>query len=435
MKNTLNSKLHTSDKGAHAVSDVLAANQTPGRKVFVGMSGGVDSSVSAALLKEAGYDVTGVFIKVWQPDSTDCGWKDERRDAMRVAAVLDIPFLTLDFSEVYKREVVDYMINEYASGRTPNPDVMCNRHVKFGSFLKYAREHGADFVATGHYAQNVEIENTDRGIRGGNIGGTETVAKPKKYVAESVDNQKDQSYFLWTLHEKDLEYILFPIGHLEKTEVRKLAEKFGLPVFDKKDSQGVCFIGHLDMKEFLKEHIPGAARVGEVLDTTGTVIGSHEGAILYTIGERHGFNHIVKNTDPLPLFVIAKDVKKNTITVAPKSAHVAMDNGGQNGTTLSTQIRLRDVNLHSDFDERLRIGKGAKVELECRIRYRQEKQKCTLMVQTDKNGDPEYIVKFEEFQHGLAEGQSLVLYSDTVSTKNSQKNTTLCIGGGIIELI
>jgi tRNA-specific 2-thiouridylase len=180
------------------------------KTVYVGMSGGVDSSVTAALLKEAGYDVTGVFIKVWQPDSTDCGWKDERRDAMRVAAVLDIPFLTFDFSEQYKKEVVDYMISEYKAGRTPNPDIMCNRYVKFGSFLDEAKRRGVDFVATGHYAQNV-LENGIYSLK------------------EGVDSGKDQSYFLWTLNQNDLKHILFPVGNLQKSEVRKLAEKFKLP--------------------------------------------------------------------------------------------------------------------------------------------------------------------------------------------------------------
>jgi len=182
-------------------------------KVFVGMSGGVDSSVSAYLLKKAGHEVTGVFIRVWQPEGGECTWKDERRDAMRVCAHLDIPFVTLDLRDAYKKGVVDYMIAEYKAGRTPNPDVMCNRQVKFGAFWQWATDQGADHIATGHYAQ----------VKDGQL-------------YEGADKNKDQSYFLWTLQKEELNHIMFPVGHLQKGEVRVIAEKAKLPVFDKKDS-------------------------------------------------------------------------------------------------------------------------------------------------------------------------------------------------------
>ena len=353
------------------------------KTVYVGMSGGVDSSVTAALLKEAGYDVTGVFIKVWQPDSTDCGWKDERRDAMRVAAVLDIPFLTFDFSEQYKKEVVDYMISEYREGRTPNPDIMCNRYVKFGSFLDEANKRGIDYVATGHYAQNIYKNGTYS-------------------LVEGVDASKDQSYFLWTLNQKDLQHILFPIGHLEKTEVRRLAKKFNLPVFDKKDSQGVCFIGHLDMKEFLKEYVH--VEKGNVLNIEGEVIGEHDGSILFTIGERHGFTIFNKTTNSEPYFVVSKDIKANIITVASQS--VMDEKVNELAPNVVNISKLSWVNTKP----------ANHFKCNARIRYRQEKQDCTLEIM-----DNVVKVIFDKHQKGVAEGQSVVLMDG---------NT--CIGGGII---
>lgn len=382
-------------------SQALVTNK---KRVYVGMSGGVDSSVSAYLLKQQGYDVTGVFIKVWQPDSTDCGWKDERRDAMRVAAVLDIPFLTLDFSEQYKREVVDYMIAEYSRGRTPNPDVMCNRHVKFGSFLKYALAQDVDFVATGHYAQNIWNKKTK-------------IFEMK----EGVDDNKDQSYFLWTLTQEDLKHVLFPIGHLEKPEVRKIAEKAVLPVFDKKDSQGVCFIGHLDMKQFLKEHIE--THTGHVLDVDGKVIGKHDGAVLYTIGERHGFTFNTKTTENEPHFVISKDIEKNTITVAPKS-HFENDANHDTASVISARnkARLTNTAFSQDID-----GTYLTKKITARIRYRQEKQTCVIsknIEQENSKTENNYTVEFDTPQKGMAEGQSVVFYDG---------NT--CLGGGILNFI
>ena len=263
------------------------------RRVFVGMSGGVDSSVSAALLKQAGYDVTGVFIRVWQPDWIECNWREDRRDAMRVCAALDIPFITLDLEKEYKRDVIDFMIAEYKAGRTPNPDVMCNKYVKFGGFLDFALKNGADFIATGHYARNID----DR-------------------LIVSKDSNKDQTYFLWTLNQKQLSHVLFPVGHLEKPEVRKLAKKFKLPVADKKDSQGLCFIGKVDFKEFLATFTK--LERGNVLNERKEVIGFHDGAQLFTIGERHGFTITKKTPDDAPYFIVSKDVKANTITVSSK---------------------------------------------------------------------------------------------------------------------
>lgn len=263
------------------------------KTVFVGVSGGVDSSVSAAILKEQGYNVVGVFIRTWTPDFIDCTWRDERRDAMRVCAHLDIPFLECDGEEAYKKGVADYMIEEYKKGNTPNPDVMCNREVKFGVFWDFAKANGADYIATGHYARTKD----------GNL-------------LKGPDETKDQSYFLWTLKNSDLSHTLFPIGHLPKTKVRVLAKKYKLPTAVKKDSQGVCFLGPLDMKDFLKHYIE--IKSGDVLDEKGNIIGSHDGAIFFTLGERHGFT-INKNIDnSKPLYVVSKNIDKNTITVSDK---------------------------------------------------------------------------------------------------------------------
>jgi len=332
---------------------VFATGQAGGDKsvVFVGVSGGVDSSVAAALLKDQGYNVVGVFIRTWTPDFIECTWRDERRDAMRVCAHLGIPFLECDAEEEYKKGVADYMIEEYKKGNTPNPDVMCNREVKFGVFWKFAKAHGADYIATGHYAVNnyqLQITNEKRKPAGKDNcfsqvlgrGGREPVPDHSKsnylfQLSRSPDQSKDQSYFLWTLTQEDLSHVLFPIGHLKKTEVRKLAEKYKLPTATKKDSQGVCFLGPLDMKDFLKHYIE--SKKGEVLLVPSEpvvssiepiegkepkVIGYHSGAVFFTLGERHGFTITEKSEKDKPYYVVGKDIEKNTITVStsPKNS-------------------------------------------------------------------------------------------------------------------
>ena len=266
--------------------------------IFIGLSGGVDSSVSAAILKSQGYKVKGVFIKVWQPGialTGGCTWREDRLDAMRVCTKLDIPFYTLDLQKKYKKEVVDYMIREYKEGRTPNPDIMCNKHIKFGGFFDWAMKNGADYVATGHYAR-VNKTSSDYLLLAGR------------------DKNKDQSYFLWALTQRELSKTLFPVGNIKKTDVRRLARKYGLPTASKKDSQGVCFIGKIDMADFLKHFLK--TKPGKVLGEKGEIIGIHQGAELYTIGQRHGFNitHISPNSGRN--FVIEKNIKNNTITVS-----------------------------------------------------------------------------------------------------------------------
>ncbi|MFZ1075341.1 MAG: tRNA 2-thiouridine(34) synthase MnmA [Minisyncoccia bacterium] len=249
-----------------------------GKTVFVGLSGGVDSAVSAALLLRAGANVTGVFIKGWYPPGMPCTWAADRRDAMRVAARLRIPFLTLDASAEYKKEVIDYLLAEYRAGRTPNPDIMCNKELKFGAFYRFAKSNGADCIATGHYRSG----------------------------------EKDQSYFLWAVPKDILESTIFPVGHYEKTAVRALARKFNLPVAEKKDSQGVCFLGSVSVEEFLRAEFGDALVTGRAIDEKGMVVGEHDGVLLHTIGERIALQNARESG---PWFVLAKDVSKNEFTV------------------------------------------------------------------------------------------------------------------------
>lgn len=349
------------------------------KTICIGISGGVDSSVSAALLRNL-YNVHGVFIKVWQPDFIDCTWKDEHIDAMRVSASLEIPFHTLDAEEVYKKDVVDYMISEYKKGRIPNPDVMCNKHVKFGAFLSWAQSKGADAVATGHYAQKKMIDGAAA-------------------LFTAVDRDKDQSYFLWTLTQDQLTHTEFPIGHLNKPQVRKLAQKYNLPTATKKDSQGLCFIGHVDMKEFLKHYI--TTTKGSVLDEQGNVIGSHDGALLYTIGERHGFIISKKTPDSERLFVINRDLDKNTITVGTKEVLATH--------TSKTKLTLSEINW-------IRLIPQKEELLYVRTRYRQAFVPCTI------DGT---ILTFKVPQSSISVGQSAVIYRE-----NGE-----CVGGGIIETL
>jgi len=374
------------------------------KKVFVGLSGGVDSAVSAALLQKDGYDVTGVFIKAWTPEGYPCSWKEDRRSAMRAAAILDIPFITLDLEKEYKKEVVDYMIAEYKIGRTPNPDVMCNKEIKFGYFLKFALKNGADFVATGHYCQTSpptrsktksRIAETPLSLirRGGQ--GDEVL------LLEGKDKNKDQSYFLWTLTQDQLKRILFPIGHLQKSEVRKLAGKFGLPQKTRKDSQGLCFLGKIDMKEFLSHYLP--QKRGEVLNIEGESIGHHNGSLFFTIGERHGFTITNKTTQGSPVYVVSKDIAKNTITVASKiTTH--QKSQGEPLTLIGLNWILEEPNLSKKYL--------------CRIRYRQEKIECKIKMEGKK-----IKVIFDEAQVAVSSGQSLVLYDGEI-----------CLGGGIMNL-
>lgn len=354
------------------------------KKVFVGMSGGVDSSVAAALLKDQGFDVTGVFIKVWDAPWLPCDWREERRSAMRVAAKLKIPFLTLDLEKEYKEGVVDYMVNEYSSGRIPNPDVFCNKIIKFGGFFDFAMKNGADFVATGHYSRTENV----RGIT-------------RLYTAH--DLKKEQSYFLWNMRTETLPKVLFPIGDLMKDEVREVAKRFELPTATKKDSQGICFLGPVSVPEFLSHYVE--TKTGDILDLNGDKIGEHDGALFYTIGQRHGFNVEKKTKDSEPLYVVSKDMEKNTITVAPRIGGVT--------TALASGCILSDLNYLTPKDEW--DGTGDIV-----IRYHGERIPIAQMVKTDEGIRCVFAYKVAD----VALGQSGVYY------KNDE-----CLGGGIISAI
>lgn len=370
---------HTLQKNNKNTAQV---NKVGAPKVFVGLSGGVDSSVSAAFLKEAGYDVTGVFIKVWHPDFLPCNWKRDREDAMRVCMQLGIPFRELDLEDVYKREVVDYMISEYETGRTPNPDVMCNRHVKFGAFWSWAQKKGADYVATGHYASisyNPKIERYDLKMGG--------------------DAVKDQTYFLWTLTQDDLSHVLFPIGEMSKDTVRSEAKERKLLTANKHDSQGLCFVGKIDMKDFLSKFLP--TEKGAVLNESGEIIGEHDGVHFYTIGQRKGFTIARKGTESRPSYIVAKDVKSNTLTVRESEAPVSA----------YAHIILENVQWISEAPQ-----EGT---YKARLRHGQKLADVSL----NRTGK-EVLVIFEHPQHGAAPGQSLVLYEDDV-----------CLGGGIIAVV
>ena len=341
-----------------------------GKRVFVGLSGGVDSGVTAALLKHSGAQVTGVFIKGWYPPGMPCTWAEDRRDAMRVAAHLGLQFQTFDASAEYKSAVIDYLLAEYRAGRTPNPDIMCNREVKFGAFHRFAKAEGADYIATGHYAR------IHYSVQGSSL-------------LRGEDESKDQSYFLWAVPKDALDDTLFPLGGLRKEEVRKMAAKFALPNARKKDSQGICFLGNISVEDFLRAEFDPEA--GKAFDSGGQEVGTHGGAVLYTLGERVALT----DASPGPWYVVAKDLGTNTIVVSKERG-----SGGTNDA-----IRLTSTNW---------FGVTPEGEVEAQYRYHGPRITGTLAgsVFTPRTAMPEPI----------AQGQSLVLYRGEE-----------CLGGGIIE--
>lgn len=355
-------------------------------KVFVGLSGGVDSSVSALLLKKQGYEVIGVFIKGWQPDWIPCTWKDDRISAMRTAAHLDIPFMTLDLEQTYKNKVVKYLLEEYKNGRTPNPDMLCNKEVKFGEFFKWAISMGADKIAMGHYA----------------------IVNDNFELLESVDKEKDQTYFLSQLTHKELSKTFFPIGHLQKSDVRKIAESNNLPVASRKDSQGICFVGDLEMKDFLKREL--SPEKGNVINENGEIIGEHEGAILYTIGERHGFRILKKEGDEniSKYFVIGKNIEKNLLIVSVSAI-------SNEESSKEKFLKIKNLSCTNSFDDLKKIN-----NLSIRIRYRG--QKIPVEVKDYDLDKKEISLNFKNAKDSdlhYAFGQFAVFYDDEK-----------CLGGG-----
>lgn len=338
-------------------------------KVYVGMSGGVDSSLTAALLVEQGYDVTGVYMKNWTQDlpGLKCPWADDLADAKRVAVQLGINFEVFDFEKEYKHKVVDYMIEEYKAGRTPNPDIMCNQEVKFRLFLDAALEHGADMIATGHYAK------VEDGV-----------------LKMAADQNKDQTYFLYRVTGEALQKTLFPLGEYTKPEVRKMAEERGLTTAAKPDSQGICFVGQIGIRDFLSEYVE--QKPGAIIDKqTGQKVGMHDGAIFYTLGQRHGLDV----GGGLPYYVVGKDMEKNEVYVSRDL---------NDGELWKHEVKLSSLHWIN--------GESIDGSYQIRVRHRAP------LVEAKLDGN---VLKLKQPQRAVAAGQSIVLYSDNV-----------CLGGGIV---
>lgn len=384
------------------------------KKVFVAMSGGVDSSVAAALLKQEGHEVTGVFIRGWEPPrfttvnsgqaSVACDWREERRSALRAAAHLGLSLLTVDASEEYRSRIVEPMIADYRAGRTPNPDVLCNRLIKFDFLWRFAQTRGAEMLATGHYARVKQKRDNDFAKRDSDFPapgrGGKVARKSLSRLLVSADHEKDQTYFLWTLTQNDLAHTLFPVGGYHKSEVRTLAKKFGLPNADKPDSQGLCFVGPLDFKEFLRAYLP--IKPGVVNDENGKEIGEHDGAHFYTIGERHGFRVTAQTPDSAPLYVIAKDIAKNILVVSAQPFISA---------SARSEIILDRTNWINGPPPSDKIIKA-------RIHYRASLVTCRVENLTGHRAR----VTFTKPIFGSTPGQSCVFYDHQV-----------CLGGGVID--
>lgn len=384
------------------------------KKVVVGLSGGVDSSVAAYLLQKQGYEVIGLFMKNWHDDSVtisnECPWLEDSNDALLVAEKLGIPFQTVDLSEEYKTRIVDYMFNEYEQGRTPNPDVLCNREIKFDVFMKIALSLGADFVATGHYCRKGEVQKD---------------GQTYYQLLSGVDVNKDQSYFLCQLSQSQLAKSLFPIGELTKPEVRQIAKEMDLITAEKKDSQGLCFIGKVRLPEFLQQQLkPKEGLIYEVASDSdvyqktslrfdnqeielqylsqktlykpenGKKVGTHQGAHFYTVGQRKGLN--VGGTKE-PLFIVATNVLDNAIYTGQGSHHPGL---------FRQALKVNNHEVHW-IREDLKLENGQSMKVKARIRYRQELQNATLY-----QFESGFYVHFEKPQSAITEGQFVAWYQN-----------------------
>lgn len=356
-------------------------------RVVVGMSGGVDSSVTALILKEQGYDVVGIFMKNWD-DSDDSGFCSSTEDYKDVALVADqigIPYYSVNFEKEYWDKVFTYFLEEYKKGRTPNPDVMCNKEIKFKAFLEYAMELGADYVATGHYAR---ISRDKNGV---------------SHLLRGVDGNKDQTYFLNQLSQEQLSKVMFPLGELEKDKVREIAADAGLATAKKKDSTGICFIGEKDFKEFLMNFIP--AQQGEMQTFDGDVMGHHDGLMYYTIGQRRGLGiGGSKDGTNAPWFVIGKDLEKNVLYVGQGYDHDHL---------YATSLKASDFYFTNNKE------KPSELKLEAQFRYRQKAVGVTVHFNEERT---EATVVFDKPARAVTPGQAIVLYDGEE-----------CLGGGTID--
>ena len=353
------------------------------KTVVVGMSGGVDSSVAAALLKEQGYNVIGLFMQNWEEDDENgvCTAVSDYEDVKRVCNLLKIPYYTVNFAKEYLDRVFSYFLEEYKCGRTPNPDVLCNREIKFGPFLEYARSLGADYIATGHYAK---VEKRGE----------------KTYLLMAKDDNKDQTYFLNQLSQDQLKDVIFPLADMLKPDVRKIAEKYNLITADKKDSTGICFIGERRFRQFLQNYIP--ANSGDIMTLDGKVVGKHEGAMFYTLGQRRGLNIGGKSGGTGERwFVIDKDIKKNIVYVSQ----------GEDTKLFSKGLKAIKMNWIPE------MPKERKFECFAKFRYRQPDQAVSVEIKDDY-----VLVNFKEPQRAVTPGQFVVFYTKTE-----------CLGGGVID--
>ncbi|WP_246075318.1 tRNA 2-thiouridine(34) synthase MnmA [Gracilimonas mengyeensis] len=362
---------------------------TNGReRVVIGMSGGVDSSVAALLLKEAGFEVIGLFMKNWDEEDENgvCTAEEDFKDVVRVAGQLDIPYYSINFVKEYWDRVFTYFLEEYKAGRTPNPDVMCNKEIKFKAFLNYALKLGADHVATGHYARLATDPETG-----------------KRIMLKGVDHGKDQSYFLSQLSQNQIKNVLFPLGELQKDDVRAIAEEAGLATAHKKDSTGICFIGERDFKEFLSQYLP--AQPGEMRRLDGTVKGRHDGLMYYTLGQRRGLNIGGSGSGSgEPWYVVGKDVKRNILYVEQGSNHPAL---------YYTGLRASQINW---------IGNKPELPMTCQLKYRYRQPDRMADVSLHSTDSDQLMVEFHNKEKAVTPGQAVVFYDGEV-----------CLGGGIIE--
>ncbi len=359
------------------------------KTVFVALSGGVDSAVSALLLKKQGFNVVGVYMKNWSKEEyglqDDCPYKKDLEDVKNICKTLGIEFMVFNFEKEYNQKVIEYFFSEYKKGRTPNPDVMCNKEIKFSLFLDKALEKGADLIATGHYVRKRSFQKKGKIIY---------------QLLKGLDSNKDQSYFLHILTQEQLEYSLFPVGDLQKSEVRKIARQNKIPVADKPDSQGICFIGKIDVQEFLRSKI--ARHKGDIIDIdTGVKLKEHDGVEFFTIGQREGLKI---GGAKMPYYVVDKDYKNNIL-------YVAM--GRNNKHLFKKTLKLENLHL---IDETMTDQDLKSMDLTGSIRYRHIPEKLTI----DFNG-LDIVVNFAKAQRAITPGQSLVLYENEV-----------CLGGGVI---